>query len=142
MTMTDKEKYTMLTQRYWEAETTPEEERALARYAAQTDDPAFAEIRAVLGYLSVGRAKKARRGRKVRLYTLAAAAASVAVVVTFSLGLLTGRGQRTDDLCIRYAYGVQTNDSEAIMASVASSLADFFAGDTPAETQLLEMFQR
>ena len=39
--MTDKEKYTALMQRYWEAETTPAEERALARYAARTDDPDF-----------------------------------------------------------------------------------------------------
>lgn len=140
--MMEKEKYLKMLQRYWEAETTPEEERALARYAAKTDDPAFGEIRAVLGYLSVGRTEKARRGRRVRQYTFAAAAASVAVVAALSLGLLTGRGQRTDDLCIRYAYGVQTGDSEAIMASVASSLADFFAGETPAETQLFEMFQR
>ena len=140
--MTEKKEYTMLMQRYWEAQTTPEEEQVLARYAAQSDDPAFAEIRAVLGYLSLGREKKARRGRRVRLYSFAAAAASIAIVAILSLSLLMNRGHRTDDLCIRYAYGVQTTDNEAIMASVASSLADFFAGETPAETQLIEMFQR
>ena len=65
--MTDKEKYTRLMQRYWEAETTPAEERELARYAARTDDPAFDQLRGVLGYLSVGRTTRVRKGRRVRL---------------------------------------------------------------------------
>ena len=61
-------------QRYFEGETTPEEERALARYVARTDDAAFDAVRGVLGYLSVGRGLRARRTRRVRLYSFAAAA--------------------------------------------------------------------
>ena len=140
--MTDKEKYTALLQRYWEAETTPEEERDLARYVARVDDPDFGEIRGVLGYLSVGREQKARKRRTVRIYSWAAAAASIVAVVAVSLSLLVGQPKPTEDLCVSYAYGVQTNDSEAIMAAVESSLAGFFGTDTPAEIQLSEMFQR
>ena len=140
--MTDKEKYTALMQRDWEAETTPAEERELARYAAGTDDPDFEEIRGVLGYLSLGRECRAHRAKAVRFFSLVAVAACIAVVLGVGLGLRVGRTAPSDPLCVRYAYGVQTNDSEAIMASVESSLADFFAGETPAETKLIEMFQR
>ena len=140
--MTDKEKYTSLLQRYWEAETTSEEERDLALYAARVDDPDFTEIRGVLGYLSIGREHKARRQRTVRIYPWPAAAASIVAVLAIGLSLLFRPAQRADERCVSYAYGVQSNDSEAIMASVASSLSDFFAGDTPAEVQLFEMFQR
>ena len=140
--MTDKEKYTALMQRYWEAETSLEEERELARYAAGTDDPDFREIRGVLGYLSVGRERKARKQRTMRIYSWTAAAASIVAVLAIGLSLLFRPAQRADERCVSYAYCVQSNDSEAIMASVASSLSDFFAGDTPAEIQLLEMFQR
>ena len=38
-----------LVERYFEAETTPEEELALREFLARTDDPAFDEARAVLG---------------------------------------------------------------------------------------------
>ena len=74
--MTDKEKYTALMQRYWEAETTPAEERRLARYAARTDDPAFEELRGVLGYLSLGRAQTSRRAPARWAYSWAAVAAA------------------------------------------------------------------
>ena len=78
--MTDKEKYTALMQRYWDAATTPEEERALALYAAGTADPDFEEIRGVLGYLSVGKEKKERKARATRLYAMAAVAAGIVAV--------------------------------------------------------------
>ena len=139
--MSDKEKYTELARRFWEAETSPEEERDLAGYVANVDDPEFDELRGVLGYLSVGRRKRIGKGRRLRMYSIAAAA-SITAFVAISLSLLAGRSNRIDDVCVSYVYGVQTEDSEEIMASVESSLADFFAGETPAEIQLTEMFRR
>ena len=140
--MHDKEKYTELVHRYWEAETSPEEEQDLARYVAGVDDPDFDEIRGVLGYLSFGRRKRGLKNRTVRRYSFAAAAASLVAVVVIGLSLLTSKPYSIEDFCVSYVYGTQTFDNEVIMASVESSLADFFAGDTPAETQLIEMFQR
>ena len=139
--MTDKEKYPELARRFWDAETSPEEERDLAGYVANVDDPGFDELRGVLGYLSVGRRKRIGKGRRLRMYSIAAAA-SITAFVAISLSLLAGRSNRIDDVCVSYVYGVQTEDSEEIMASVESSLADFFAGETPAEIQLTEMFRR
>ena len=128
-------------QRYWDAATTPEEERALALYAAGTADPDFEEIRGVLGYLSVGKEKKERKARATRLYAMAAVAAGIVAV---AVGLSLGRGAATPsaDRLVRYAYGECSSDQETIMASVDESLADFFGRETPAETNLIEMFKR
>ena len=140
--MTDKEKYTALMQRYWEAETTPEEERELVQYAARVDDPDFEEIQGVLGYLSIGREKKARRARTVRMYSFAVVAASIVAVVAIGLNIKTTETGHQDELCVRYSYGEFSNNNEQIMSSVESSLAEFFAGSSIADNNLREMFQR
>ena len=132
--MTDKEKYTSLMQRYWEAGTTPEEERDLAKYVAQVDDPDFEELRGVLGYLYIGRKMASRKARRALLFPLAAVAACIVAVVAIGLG--------SHSHCVRYTYGEKTVDDKLIMASVESSLADFFGESTPAETNLFEMFER
>lgn len=139
--MTDKEKYTVLMQRYWEAETSPEEERALARYAARTDDPAFDQLRGVLGYLSIGRQRQRQAGRLRPVYAWVAAAL---LIITVGLGFSTrtGRHAPESELYIRQVYGVPVTDGEQVMASVEATLSDFFSGQTPAEANLLEMFRR
>lgn len=141
--MTDKEKYLNLMQRYWDAETTSGEERELARYVARVNDPEFDELRGVLGYLSIGKEKKAlRRARTVRLIPLAAVAAGIAAIVAIGLGLRNSRAQAGEELYVCYAYGEKTTDNQQVMVSVESSLADFFGGGSPAVTYLLEMFER
>lgn len=135
--MTDKEKYLELMQRYFDAETSPDEEKTLALYAASTDDPAFQELRGVLGYLSIGRQKKAKKIRTVRFFSMVAAA-SVAIVTAIGITLSNQR----QNSCIRYTYGNKEDDETSIMESVESSLADFFAGNTPAESNLFELFER
>ncbi len=141
--MTDKEKYTALMQRYWEAETTPEEERELARYAAWTEDSEFEQLRGVLGFLSVGRERRTRRIQLHQRYAWAAVAAVVVITaglgLSFHIGILRPESER----CVRQAYGSDPiTDRELIMASVEATLTDFFADDSPAETNLIEMFQR
>lgn len=135
--MNDKEKYLELMRRYFDAETSPEEEKDLALYAASTDDPAFSDLRGVLGYLSIGSQKKAKKARAVRFYSLVAAA-SVATVAAIGITL----SNQDHNSCIRYTYGNKEEDEALIMESVDSSLADFFAGKSPAEANLFELFER
>lgn len=135
--MDDKETYLELMQRYFDAETSPEEEKELALYAASTDDPAFEDLRGVLGYIGIGQQIKAKKARVVRFYSIVAAA-SVAVVTAVGITLLTPN----HNSCIRYTYGNKDVDETAIMESVESSLADFFAGKTPAEANLFDLFDR
>lgn len=123
--MTDKEKYTALLQKYWEAETSPEEEMELAQYSAQTNDPDFDEIRGVLGFLSIGREKAIRHSHTVRLFTLAAIASCAVAVV--AIGVSHKGPESHPELCIRYSYGEKYVDNEPIMSSVQSTLATFFA---------------
>ena len=135
--MNDKEKYLELMQRYFDAETSPEEEKALALYVASTDDPAFEDLRGVLGYIGIGRQIKAKKARAVRFYSIVAAA-SVAIVTAIGITL----SNQDHNSCIRYTYGNKEDDETLIMESVESSLADFFAGKTPAESNLFELFER
>ena len=107
-----------------------------------TDDPDFEEIRGVLGYLSIGKEKKMRKTRKVWMYSFAAVAASVVAVVAIGINLGKQESGSISDECVRYAYGEVSSDREMIMATVDASLADFFGGETPAETNLIEMFKR
>ena len=118
--MTDKEKYKFLLQRYWVAETTPEEERELVRYAARMADSDFEDIRGVLGYLSIGKEKRQRRARTVRALSFAAMAASVVAVAVSGLGHDKTRSKKED------------------MAIVEASLAEFFSAKSPAEENLIE----
>lgn len=140
--MTDKEKYKNLMQRYWDAETTPEEERDLARYVARVDDPEFEELRGVLGYLSIGKEKKVRKVRTVHLFPLVAVAASIAAVIAIGFSLRYSGAKADDELYICYSYGEKMTDNQQVMASVESSLADFFGGSSPVEANLIEMFER
>ena len=126
-----------LMQRYFDAETSPEEEKALALYVASTDDPAFEDLRGVLGYIGIGRQIKAKKARAVRFYSIVAAA-SVAIVTAIGITL----SNQDHNSCIRYTYGNKEDDETLIMESVESSLADFFAGKTPAEANLIELFER
>lgn len=135
--MNDKEKYLELMQRYFDAETSPEEEKALALYVASTDDPAFEDLRGVLGYIGIGRQIKAKKARAVRFYSIVAAA-SVAIVTAIGITL----SNQNHNSCIRYTYGNKDVDETLIMESVESSLADFFAGKSPAEANLYELFER
>ena len=135
--MNDKEKYLELMRRYFDAETSHEEEEALALYAASTEDPAFQELRGVLGYLSIGRQKKVKKVRSVSFFSIVAAA-SVAIVTAIGISF----SNQSHSSCIRYTYGNKDSDETLIMESVESSLADFFAGNTPAEANLFELFER
>ena len=135
--MNDKEKYLELMLRFYDAETSPEEERELALYAVSTNDPAFEALRGVLGFLSIGRRKKAMKNRRIRYYSMVAAAG---VAIVAAIGITLSNQDR--NTCIRYTYGDKEDDETRIMESVESSLADFFGGSSPAETNLFELFER
>ena len=127
--MTDKEKYTLLMQRYWEAETTPEEERELTRYAASVDDPDFEEIRGVLGYLSIGRKVEAAPTGTVSLFWRWTAGIAAAVVVVVVGGLLLSERAWTD------------GHTDAL-TSMESTLTDIFSSGTDIETEQSEILDQ
>lgn len=127
-----------LIERYFEAETTSEEERALRGFLASTDDPAFDEARAVLGYFSAQRSRRAARGRVRKLTGLLAAAAGIALVAFLGHALIP----RTDDTCIIYAYGEKNTDAQIVLEDVNNTLTTLFGGSQGPDVtaQLTELF--
>jgi hypothetical protein len=125
--MTDKEKYKDLIRRYWNAETTPEEEQDLAQYVAIVDDAEFDDIRAVLGFLSIGRDKIVRRARLVRIYSFAAIAVTIVALVVSGLNLIQSDNNINGEICVQYTYGNISHNNAQIMSSVETSLEDFFS---------------
>ena len=78
-----------IVERYFDATTTIEEEKALAAFLAtdESDSPEFNEIKAVMGYLSTGRSiarSKKRRtlGKATQWASIAACAAVIALIGT------------------------------------------------------------
>ena len=134
-------KYMDLMQRYFEGETSPAEEKDLAVYVASSDDPAFDELRGTLGFLSIGREIKKRKIRNVRFYSIAAAACAVGVLC-IGLSAKVDRAPVLKDGCIGYYYGEKIENTALVMNSIDASLADFFGAETPAQTNLTEMFKR
>lgn len=88
----NKEYWLALSEKYFDALTTDKEEKALTRFLASDAacDPAFNEIKAVMGYLSAGRSitqktkgTKARTiGKVVQWASIAACAAAIVVIGT------------------------------------------------------------
>jgi len=128
-----------LIERYFEAETTPEEERALREFLARTEDPAFDEARAVLGYFSAQRARRAARGRVSKLTGLLAAAAGLALVAVLGHSVLS----RPDDTCVIYAYGEKTTDTQVVLDDVTNTLTTLFSDNQGPDVaaQLTDFFK-
>lgn len=132
--MTEKNKYMEMMQRYFEAETTLSEERELAAYAAASKDPEFELVCAVLGYLSIGRAKRTRRAGG---WAVGVAAASLAAVVTAGIAFFHP-GARS----VQYAFSEKSTDERQIMQTVETSLSEFFSRESGVEVQLAEILNR
>lgn len=131
-----------LMQRYWDAETTPEDERALARYVARVDDPEFDELKGVLGYLSIAKEKGGRKAQSVSFLPFLAVAAGIASIVVICFSLRSSVAKTDEEFYVCYSYGEKLTDDQQIMETVESSLADFFNEKSPVEDNLFEMFKR
>ena len=127
-----------LIDKYFEAETTPEEELALREFLASTDDPAFDEARAVLGYFSAQRSRRAARIRVRTLTASIAAAAAIALVAILGHDTVTLQ----DDTFVIYAYGEKNTDRQAVLDDMNQTLAELFAGNQGPDVsaQLNEFF--
>lgn len=136
--MTEKTKYQELMRRYFEAETTPDEERDLAGYAAASDDPDFEVLRGVFGFVSIGRVGKARsasagRSGRVGIYAAVSMAAAVAAILFL---------RHPDSKSVQYMFSEKTTDEVRIMQSVEASLSEFFSRKSDVPLQLSEIFDR
>lgn len=137
-----------LVERYFEAETTEAEEAALRRFLCTPQGSArrYDEVRAVMGFLAVGRSQQApvvlqKKGRSIRLQTLGRIAAAVIVAVGVGLAAWHMQSQPTE-VCIAYVDGREITDREAVIALMTGTMQEVLAEDPTAEmeAQMSEMF--
>ena len=124
----DMEYWLAMSERYFDAQTTDEEEKELLHFLASNaaKDPAFNEIKAVMGYLHTGRsvARKEKSLNKrtidkaIQWASIAAFAAAIAIIGT-SIGQ-----HYTESEEIYYAYidGEEYTDEEFVMQNMLATM--------------------
>ena len=119
--------YTRLKDKYFDASLTAGEERRLRRFLSRTDDPEFDDIKAVAGYFAVGRSFQERTPRNVRFPWIGAVATAVAAsIVVVSV----------------YAAQVQKNHRADAIASMENTLVAIFSAGTDIENELSDILNR
>ena len=117
-----------IVERYFDATTTIEEEKALAAFLAtdESDSPEFNDIKAVMGYLSTGRSiarSKKRRtlGKATQWASIAACAAVIALIGT---SINKNETQATDrDFYMACIDGKEYNDKELALNQMHHAMA-------------------
>lgn len=110
----DNDYWKALAERFFEADTSEEEERELRRFIASGQAGSeFNDVRAVMGLAAVG----ARRYNRRRRRTVFLSAAVVAVVMT-AVSLAADGG----DSCVAYINGTKHTDEAIVMAQMHSTM--------------------
>ncbi len=124
----DMEYWLAMSERYFDAQATDEEEKELLHFLASNaaKDPAFNEIKAVMGYLHTGRsvARKEKSlnrrtiDKAIQWASIAACAAAIAIIGT-SIGQ-----HYTESEEIYYAYidGEEYTDEEFVMQNMLATM--------------------
>ena len=124
-----------LAERYFEAQTSEEEERALACFAATpaAATPQFDALRAALALAAFPRRRRpaALPKRTLRPVLRYAAVAAVACTVLAAAWM----APRPAPACVAYIHGQRTTNAEAVEAAMHRSLADIAA---PLATETME----
>lgn len=112
----DNDYWKALAERFFEADTSEEEERELRRFIASgLAGSEFNDVRAVMGLAAVGARRYNRRRR--RTVFLSTAAAVVAMVIT-AVSLAADGG----DSCVAYINGTKHTDEAIVMAQMHSTM--------------------
>jgi hypothetical protein len=141
MRKVDYDKWHELLERYFDAQTTDEEEISLRRFLSSPEAVGneFEEARAVMGFLCVGKEKRFERQRSLwRKSAWMSVAAGVALLICVGI-----RGMFSDeDLCYAYVSGVKITDTEKVLSEMRQSIGQFGEAESSldAEAQLKDMF--
>ena len=123
-----------LSEKYFDAQTTDEEEKALAQFLASdaANHPAFNEIKAVMGYLSTGKsiAKKEKSpksrilGKTIQWASIAACAAVIAIIGTSIMQEETLVEPESKETEYYYAYidGKEYTDEDIVMQQMLTTM--------------------
>ncbi len=134
----DKQDWLLLITKYFDAETTAEEELLLKRFLASNEasDEEFNEVKAVMGFCLVGKAHYQPIKRVSIIFSnqfkiIAAACAFFILFSSVSLWMI----DRRENVCIAYINGKKCTDSDLVMQEVQRSLADI----EPPESEMFDL---
>lgn len=142
----DRTRWDELAARYFEAQTTPEEERMLRRFLASPAgaDARFDALRAVMGYVAVGRSlSRPKRAARRRLPDARLWRAVAAVCIVAGIGAAVGVGHyRRENICVAYVAGHKETSPEAVMQYMETAFSQTVGDETAPtmEEQLGRMF--
>ena len=142
--MKNKAYYTDLSERWFDALLTEDEERDLKAFLASTDDPDFDEVKAVAGYFAMGKAlngakEAGRRPDRQRRTTHRLAWAAVAVAASLTLVAAIGLYHRQND-CYILAYGEKSTDPGLALADMSATLEGIFGEGEDVSEDLFDLF--
>lgn len=132
----DNDYWKALAERFFEADTSEEEERELRRFIASGQAGSeFNDVRAVMGLAAVG-ARRYHRRRRRTIFLSAAAATVVAVVMTAVSLAADG------DSCVAYINGTKHTDEAIVMAQMHSTMDEMAqqAQELSVERQMDDFF--
>lgn len=139
------QEWLQLVEKYFEAETSDEEERQLKLFlrSAEAQDPAFDELKAVMGYLAVGKSRYHQQNGKRSSFQAwkwkSIAAVFFCCLLSGSLYMLR---QQDRNQCIAYINGQRCTDSELVMSHMKLSMSQISQDteDFTVESQLGSLF--
>lgn len=117
------EEWMDLVEKYFEAETSNEEENLLKRFLAtsEADNKKYDEIKAVMGFTTFGKrinSKKNVKRRHLDLYKWSAAAL-IGGIIAIGIWQISDRSQ---NICIAYIEGEKCTNSQEVMMQLKLSL--------------------
>ena len=139
--MKNKAYYIDLSERWFDALLTEDEERALKAFLASTDDPDFDEIKAVAGFFATGKAvygaqEENHRPARQRRTTHRLAWAAIAVAASLALVAAIGLYNQRQNQCYILAYGEKNTDKELALESMEATLSSLFGTAPDIEKEL------
>lgn len=120
-----REEWLALGERYFEALTTADEERELRRFlaTAEAQGREFDELRAVMGFLTVGKREQERRRHRTLRLNISRVAAVVGVLLVVA-GSAFYAVDRRQNQCVAYIGGVKYTDESVVLAEMHRSMDD------------------
>lgn len=128
-----------LIERYFEGETSLEEEKLLKAMVARSNDSRYDAVRAVLGYGVATRKRTALRRRRLGMVS-AAAVASIAVVSIAWLNLSTKTGTGNSE-CYAVVEGRYTSDQSEVLSIMQSDIGDIRSAQEDAGNCIAEQLK-
>lgn len=129
----------LLIERYFEGETSLEEEKLLKAMVARSDDSRYDAVRAVLGYGVATRKRTALRRRRLGMVS-AAAVASITVVSIAWLNLSTKTGTGNSE-CYAVVEGRYTSDQSEVLSIMQSDIGDIRSAQEDAGNCIAEQLK-